>query len=262
MNRIDGLKGKKSLVIYLMAGDGGAKTTLEVCEAIADAGADLIEIGIPFSDPMADGVVIQKAGERSLALGTSCADVLKMVKRLREKINTPLAAMTYYNIIHAYGPEKFVDHALKAGLDAAIIPDLPFDEEKEFRNYAKARGFYLVYLVAPSNTPERAKKIMENSSGFVYYILQKGVTGARKGGLTGLDGLKALKKASDKPVFAGFGISEPSQAGKVLKDADGVIIGSAFVSLFEKYSNRKTLVKKAREFTLKFKKEVLDAQKG
>ncbi len=262
MNRLDTLKGKKNLVIYLMAGDGGIETTEKICIEIEKAGADLIELGIPFSDPMADGVVIQKAGERSLKNGTNCSDVLKLVKRLRKTVKIPLVAMTYYNIIYAYGPRKFVDDAINAGLDGAIIPDLPFDEEKEFRDYAEKKGFYIVYLVAPSNTPDRAKKIMENSRGFVYYILQKGVTGARKGVLTGLEGLKALKKISDKPVFAGFGISEPSQAAEVLKEADGVIIGSAFVSLFEKYTDSKTLVKKAREFTLKFKKEVNNAQKS
>ncbi|PKL91749.1 MAG: tryptophan synthase subunit alpha [Candidatus Goldiibacteriota bacterium HGW-Goldbacteria-1] len=255
MNRMEMLKSKgKKIVIYLMAGDPGIKETEDLIITLARSGVSLVELGIPFSDPIADGMVIQKAGERALSRGVTIKDCLEIVKRVRAKgIEIPIVAMTYYNLIYHFGPEKFVDSALKAGLDGAIIPDLPFDEEPKFYSYAKKHDFNLVYLAAPSNTRERAKKIVEKSSGFVYYILQKGVTGSAKSSIVGFELLKYLKKLSKLPVFAGFGISEPSQAKEILKIADGVIIGSAFVSLCEKYGkNKSVMLKKAEMFVKKF----------
>ncbi len=255
MNRMDMLKtGTKKLVVYLMAGDPGLKETEELIVTLAQSGVSLVELGIPFSDPIADGPVIQKAGERALKRGVTIDKCLKVIENVRKKgIQVPIVAMTYYNLIHHYGSKRFVDSALKAGLDGAIIPDLPFDEEAEFHNYAKKRGFNLVYLVAPSNTMDRAKKIVEKSRGFVYYILQKGVTGGSKSVNSGFHMLQHVKTLSKIPVFAGFGVSDPLQAKEILKIADGVIIGSAFVSLCEKYGkNRNMLLKNAKMFVKKF----------
>jgi len=255
MNRMEMLNSKtKKLVVYLMAGDPGLKETEDLIVTLAQSGVSLVELGIPFSDPVADGPVIQKAGERAIARGININKCLKVIENVRKKgIHVPIVAMTYYNLIHHYGSKRFVDRALKAGLDGAIIPDLPFDEEPEFHNYAKKHGFNLVYLVAPSNTMERAKKIVEKSRGFVYYILQKGVTGGSKTGSSGFRMLQHAKKLSKIPVFAGFGVSDPEQAKEILKIADGVIIGSAFVSLCEKYGkNRNMLLKNAKMFVKKF----------
>ncbi|MGD0566547.1 MAG: tryptophan synthase subunit alpha [Candidatus Goldiibacteriota bacterium] len=245
MNRIDALKdkSKKHLVIYTMAGDPDISTTEDIVRSLAASGVSLIEIGVPFSDPVADGPTIQRAGERAIANGTTMGKTMDMVNRIRKSVETPLVFMLYYNLILSYGIKKFVDDALKAGVDGAIIPDLPFDEEAEFYNYCKKRGFYVICLVSPTNTPGRMKKIVEKSDGFVYYILQKGVTGARKSISGDLKALRAIKKEAGKPVFAGFGISTPGQAFEVAAHADGVIIGSAFVSLVEKFGRKSSRLK-------------------
>jgi tryptophan synthase alpha chain len=262
MNRMDALNSPgKKLVIYLMAGDVDMDATGQLMQMLDKEGVSLIELGIPFSDPIADGPVIQSAGERALRNKVNIHDCLALVKKSRnEGVRAPIVAMTYYNLIFHFGPEKFVDAALAAGLDGAIIPDLPFDEENYFYQYAKSKGFNLVFLAAPSNRDDRAKKIVEKSSGFVYYILQKGVTGAAKGSIQGLDKLRKIKKWSKIPVFAGFGISRPDQVKEILQYADGVIIGSAFVSLSEKFgASKKTLLLKATEFVKEFQKEVMNA---
>lgn len=237
MNRMDALKdkSKKHLVIYAMAGDPDMKATETALYSLAKAGVSLIELGIPFSDPVADGPTIQRAGEISIANGTTIKSTMELVKKARKSVETPLVFMLYYNLILSYGPEKFIDDAVKCGVDGAIIPDLPFDEEAAFYEYAKKAGFYIICLVSPTNTRSRMKKIVEKSTGFVYYILQKGVTGARDKTSGELKELRVIKKMADKPVFAGFGISTPEQAAVVASYADGVIIGSAFVSLVEKW---------------------------
>lgn len=241
------------MVFYLMAGDPDMEATYSLISMMERRGVSAVEIGIPFSDPVADGPAIQRAGLRALKKGVNISNTLELVKKLRFKVKIPLIAMTYYNIILSYGVKKFVDDSLKAGLDGAIIPDLPFDEEREFYDYALKKGFYLIYLVSPSNKPERIKKIVEKSRGFVYYILLKGVTGSGNRDKNPYSAVKKVKRVSDKPVFAGFGISEPKQAQAALKYADGAIVGSAFVSLCEKYgASKKMLMKKAEDFVKKF----------
>lgn len=259
MNRLDALKdsGKKHLVIYLMAGDPDLKTTEELIYSLADQGVSAIELGVPFSDPVADGPTIQRAGERALANKITIKDVLELVLRVRTKVNTPIIFMLYYNLIYSYGTDKFVNDCLKAGVDGVIIPDLPFDEEKQFYNAAENKGFYVICLVSPTNTVERMKKIVEKSRGFVYYILLKGVTGAQKKISTDFEFLSNVKKIAKKPVFAGFGISTPEQAAEVAKHADGVIIGSAYVSIIEQYGrNKKQLLMKSEQFVNNFLKRL------
>ncbi len=264
MNRIDLLKKtkRKKLVIYLMAGDPDLGTTESLVYLMAKKGVSLIELGIPFSDPIADGPTIQRAGERALKNKVTIDDVLNLVKKVRKKTETPMVAMTYYNLIYNYGTKKFVDESKKAGLDGAIIPDLPFDEEQALRKYALKKNFYIIYLAAPTNTGARLKKIVEKTSGFLYYILLKGTTGARKKLSLDFKAIKDIKKQAKAMVFAGFGISKPGQAKGILQHTDGIIIGSAFVELIEKYGkSRKRLLESAGVFIDKFLKEVNNAGK-
>jgi tryptophan synthase alpha chain len=254
-NRIEKiLKDKsKKVVIYTMAGYPDLDTTKKIVEMLADAGVSLIELGIPFSDPIADGPIIQHAGEVALKNGVNITKVFNLVRILRKKIDIPIVVMTYYNIIFNYGKEKFIKDALKAGIDGAIIPDLPFDEEKDFYNKARELNFYIIYLVSPANRAERAKKIVEKSMGFVYYILLKGVTGVRSKDESDLNQLITLKNYTKKLIFAGFGISKPEQARTIFKYADGVIIGSAFIKEISKYMSRQNLlIKKLEKFVKDF----------
>jgi tryptophan synthase alpha chain len=181
--------------------------------------------------------------------------VIGLVSRVREKVSTPIVFMLYYNLIYSYGTENFVNDCVKAGVDGAIVPDLPYDEEKEFYNYSVNKGFYIIYLVSPTNTADRMKKIVEKSRGFVYYILLKGVTGAQKKLSSDFEFLAKIRKSSKIPVFAGFGISTPDQAEEVAKHADGVIIGSAYVGIIEQYgSKKKQLLLESGKFVSKFLK--------
>ncbi len=259
MNRLDSLKDsrKKHLVIYLMAGDPDLKTTEELIYSLAGQGVSAIELGIPFSDPVADGPTIQRAGERAIANKITIKDGLGLVSKVRARVSVPIIFMLYYNLIYSYGIERFVNDCVKAGVDGAIVPDLPYDEEKQFYDYAENKGFYVICLVSPTNTVERMKKIVEKSRGFVYYILLKGVTGAQKKLSTDFEFLSKIMKIAEKPVFAGFGISTPAQAEEVAKHADGVIIGSAYVSLIEHFAgNKKQLHLKSKQFVNKLLKRL------
>jgi tryptophan synthase alpha chain len=260
-NRIDTLtKDRKHTVIYLMAGDPDLRATEKLVLDLSAAGVSLIELGVPFSDPVADGKSIQAAGERALKNHVTMKDALALVRRVRKKISTPIVFMTYYNLIFSYGIKKFVNDALSAGVDGAIVPDLPFDEEKDFYNYALNAGFYLIYLVSPSNTAARVKKIVEKTRGFVYYILLKGVTGARSRTEADFSNIKKIKQYTSRPVFAGFGISKPKQAREVFRHADGVIIGSAYVDVIAGCGkNRAKLYSRAGKFVKKFLKEAENA---
>ncbi|MFP4466174.1 MAG: tryptophan synthase subunit alpha [Candidatus Goldiibacteriota bacterium] len=255
--RMDALKKGRHLAVYLMAGDGCLDTTERTVCALAREGVSVVELGLPFSDPLADGPVIQRASERALKNGVNLRKILAAVRRIRKRSDVPMVVMTYYNIIYSYGVKEFIDDAAAAGIDGAIIPDLPFDEEKVYYDYAAKKNFHTILLAAPSNTPARAAKIAEKSKGFVYYILVKGVTGARVKSEADFGRLSAIKRQAKVPVFAGFGISTPRQAGEVLKKADGIIIGSAFVKLFEKHQkNKKKIESAAVEFIRPFVREL------
>ncbi|MEI7639924.1 MAG: tryptophan synthase subunit alpha [bacterium] len=264
MNRIEKLekvKGKK-LIIYLMAGDPDMASTQALLEMLCTEGVSLIEIGIPFSDPIADGKTIQLAGERALKNGADIDKTLKIVKAVRKKFDTPMVFMTYYNIIYKYGFEKFIANSLKAGLDGAIIPDRPYDEDENFGKVAKSAGYDIIYLTAPTSSVERARKMVEKTSGFLYYILVKGTTGVKTGALNDYKKAAVFKKMGKRQVFAGFGISKPEQVKEVLKYSDGVIVGSAFVKIINENSeDKKKMLSKARNFVKKFSKEVFEYEK-
>jgi len=251
MNRIkktfDKLKKekKKAFIPYITAGDPSLKTTKDIVLTLAKSGADIIELGVPFSDPLADGPTIQKAIYRALKAGCTLKKVLSLVEELRKKIETPIVFMTYYNIVFNYGLKKFVSDAKTSGADGVIIPDLPIEEAEELLGYAKTKDFYIIQLAAPTTPSDRFRKIAKISNGFIYYVSLTGVTGMRKEIAHDLKkDLRKLKKLTSKPICVGFGISDKTQAKNVAGLSSGVIVGSAIIKIIEKYSSKKSLMLK------------------
>jgi tryptophan synthase alpha chain len=236
MSRIEGVfKNKKAFIPFVTAGDPDLTTTEELVLAMAEAGADLIELGIPFSDPVAEGVVIQRADERALSSGTTTDKIFDTVRRIRQKTDVPLAFMTYVNPIFAYGADRFLKNCRDAGVDAVIVPDLPFEEKGEVKPYCDKYGVALISLIAPTSNA-RIAMIAREAEGFVYVVSSLGVTGVRSEIVTDLGKMIALVKATkDIPCAVGFGISTPEQAKKIAAVADGAIVGSAIVKLVEQY---------------------------
>ncbi len=226
-------KGEKALIPYIMAGDPSLSVTESLVLSLAESGADLIELGVPFSDPIADGPVIQQAAERALQSGTTLKKILSMVRSLRKKTSVPLIFMTYYNTMLAMGLEKFCKEAVSAGVDGLIIPDLPPEESAELYKITMATGGpTIIFLLAPTSTPQRRKEVSRRTHGFIYYVSITGITGAQLSDLTLVKkNVHAIQKQSKKPVAVGFGISTPEQAHDVAQFADGVIIGSALVRI-------------------------------
>lgn len=227
-------KGEKALITYIMAGDPDLDTTGDLIMALEESGADIIELGVPFSDPLADGPVIQRAADRALASKTSLKKVLALVEDVRKKTEVPIVLMTYYNIIFKYGEEDFAKHASRAGVDGVIIPDLPPEEGRDIMQHCRSNGIDTVFLLAPTSNDKRIKMVSQASKGFIYYVSLTGVTGVRT---TLSDSIRPMtdriKKASKKPLAVGFGISDARQAAEVAAYADGVVIGSAIVRLIE-----------------------------
>ena len=216
---------RKALITFITAGDPSLSVTEKLIYALEKAGADIVELGIPFSDPLADGPVIQASHQRALKKGTSLADVFKLVAKVRKKTQIPICFMLSYNLILQYGEEKFYKEAERVGVDGMIVPDLP-PEESKMSN---------VFLVAPTSTEERIKLAAEKASGFIYLISTTGITGKREGIFGDLGALVTrIKKYTKLPVAVGFGVSTPAQAVEVCKFADGVIVGSAIVDLIGK----------------------------
>ncbi|HEY8208188.1 MAG TPA: tryptophan synthase subunit alpha [Myxococcaceae bacterium] len=223
---------RPALVTYVMGGDPDLPESLELALACARGGADLIELGMPFSDPIADGPVIQRASERALKSGTTVAGCLELAAQLRRKLpSTPLALMGYLNPVLAMGMDPFLARCVEAGVDAVILPDLPVEEAGEFRALAAKRGVGLVFLIAPTSTPARVQAALDASTAFAYFVSVTGVTGAR----TALPEetaarLDSLRRPSGPPVVVGFGVSSAEQVRSLGAHADGVVVGSAIVS--------------------------------
>jgi tryptophan synthase alpha chain len=230
---------RAALMPYFTLGFPSRADSLEVVEAIAASGADLIELGVPFSDPLADGPTIQRSTQIALENGITVKDCLDMVRILREHgVSLPLMLMGYYNPILAYGPDRFASEARQVGVDGLIIPDLPLEEAAELETACRQNGLALVYLVAPTTPNERLVKIAAHSTGFVYIVSLTGVTGARASLSAGLDEfLMRVRGMTDKPLAVGFGISTPEQAAQVGRMADGVIVGSALIDVAGKVSH-------------------------
>jgi tryptophan synthase alpha chain len=224
-------EGRAGLVIYLMAGDPDPDTSLALFEGVAEAGADLIEIGMPFSDPMADGPSIQAAGLRALKAGATLRSTLAMVRRLRERdADTPFVLMGYYNPIYRYGAEAFAKDAVAAGVDGAIIVDLPPEEDAELAGPARAAGLDLVRLATPTSDEARLPAVVNHASGFIYYVAIAGITGTRSADAAAVRAaIQRLRKFTKLPVAAGFGIKNPAQAADVAKAADAAAIGTVIV---------------------------------
>lgn len=236
MNRIDTTfdacraDGRKALVMFVSAGDPNLAVTETLIREICANGADVVELGVPFSDPMADGPTIQAASQRALAAGATLSGILDMVRRLRETIDTPFVLFSYYNVLFSYGMAKLARDAAAAGVDGMLVVDVPFEEMGEIRPDLERNQLHLISLLAPTTPPERAKRILAQAEGFVYYITVTGVTGARSELPENLaEELAQIVAVSTVPVVAGFGISSPEMAQSVAAHADGVVVGSALV---------------------------------
>lgn len=217
---------------FMMAGDPDMETALKLLKALPAAGADIIELGMPFSDPVADGPAVESAGLRALKSGMTLSKVLETVRRFRkENVDTPIILMGYYNPVYRYGVEKFAADAAQAGADGLIIVDLPPEEEAELTPHLEKNKLDLIRLIAPTTTPERQAYVTAHASGFVYYITVKGITGGATAGKAELSAaLAALRKHTDLPIAVGFGIKTPDQAKAAAEVADAVVVGSAIVT--------------------------------
>ena len=243
--------GEKALIAFITGGDPDIETTEKLILAMEEAGADIIEIGIPFSDPVAEGIVIQEADARALAGGCTVDKLFDMVKRLRGKTNIPLLFMTYANPIYAYDKERFMAKCKEVGIDGIIVPDVPFEEKDEFEDECNRYEICLISLIAPTSG-ERAKEIALQAQGFLYCVSSLGVTGTRTDINTNIAELIAqVKEISSIPCAVGFGISTPKQARNMAEISDGVIVGSAIVKLIAEFG--KESVAPVRDFVGKMK---------
>lgn len=236
MNRITQIfQDDKAFIAFLTAGDPTLEKTEEFILAMDQAGADLIEIGIPFSDPIAEGEVIQRANARALAQGTTTDHIFAMVKNIRAKTQIPLVFLTYINPIFTYGSEKFLANCAASGVDGLIIPDLPFEERAPLQKLAKSHGITIISLIAPTSA-QRIGMIAEAAEGFIYCVSSLGVTGVRSEIKTDLAAIIGeIRQKTNVPIAVGFGISTPEQAASIKKYADGIIVGSAIVKIIEQY---------------------------
>ena len=242
-------KGQKALIPYVMGGDPDVARSEQIVRTLVAAGADIIELGIPFSDPLADGPAIQEAGQRAIRKGVICEDLFKMVARLRKDISVPLVFMTYYNPVFHFGLAKFCNRCAKSGVSGLIVPDLPLEESLPLEKETRRTGLDLIYLATPTSPPERVEKLAQHTRGFLYYVSRTGVTGARQSLPSDLVGnIRRIRKMTDIPIGVGFGIKDAKQATKVAKVADAVIIGSAIVRIVEEYGESPELVPRLTEF--------------
>lgn len=255
MNRIDRKfielkrKNKKAFIAFITAGYPDLATTAKLVIEFEKKGVDIIELGVPFSDPLADGPVIQEASQYALKKGINLVKIFGLVSSLRKVTNLPICLMTYYNPVFCFGDKLFIDRAKYAGLDGVIIPDLPLEEAKGFIHYANQAGFANICFVAPTSSVERIKAVTKAAKGFIYYVSLTGVTGSRNKLAADLKtNLAKIKRITAKPVCAGFGISSAAQVRLVRKIADGVIIGSAIVAKIKENMGRRDLVAKVGNF--------------
>ena len=231
----DAFRNGKAFIPFITCGDPDLETSARLIRAAAENGADLIELGIPFSDPTAEGPVIQEANERALKAGTTTDKVFALVRELHRSLSVPLVFMTYANVVFSYGTDRFLDNCADAGIQGLILPDVPFEEKAEFDPACKVRGLELISLIAPTSE-ERIGRIAREASGFVYCVSSLGVTGVRKEITTDIGAMvRRVKQEKDIPCAVGFGISTPDQAASMAAQADGVIVGSAIMKLVAKY---------------------------
>lgn len=231
----DAFANGKAFIPFLTCGDPDLETTEKLIGAIAEAGADLIELGIPFSDPTAEGPVIQDANLRALSAGTTTDKIFDMVRRVRQTVSIPMVFMTYANVIFSYGADRFLKTAAEIGMNGIIVPDVPFEEKQEFEPLCQKYGLDQISMIAPTSH-DRIRAIAEQANGFLYCVSSLGVTGTRTAITTDIGAMvKLVKEVKDIPCAVGFGISTPEQADSMCRQADGAIVGSAIVKLIAQY---------------------------
>ncbi len=251
--------GKKGFIVYIGAGDPNLAATRELALAFDKAGVDILELGVPFSDPLADGLVNQLAAQRGLESKTTPPKVLKTIVAIRKQIQIPIVLYIYFNLIHHVGLEKFIREAAKAGVDGLLILDLPPEESENYEALMKKSGLCHIYLVAPTTPEERMEFIVKRGSGFIYYISREGVTGMQSKVASNLASQVAkIRAQTDLPIAVGFGVSNPEQAKLVAQSADAVVVGSAVVNQIAEHGKSKDLVKRVSEFV----KSLADALKS
>ena len=268
MNRLDATfaklkaKGDKALIAYIMAGDPSLQDTEQLVLELERAGADIIELGVPFSDPIADGPVIQRAAERALRGGTSLRKILATVTALRTKTQVPLVLMSYYNSIHAFGEEKFCGAAAAAGVDGLIVPDMPPEEAGGLQAHATRAGLEIIYLLAPTSTPDRLALVARRSRGFIYYVSLTGITGAKLADFSDVQrNVDRIRAKASTPVAVGFGVATADDAARVGRVADGVIVGSAIVRQIGDHQHDSRMAEQVGRFVRSLK-EALGAHRA
>jgi tryptophan synthase alpha chain len=236
-------KGEKALICYITAGDPSLEKTREIIMGLDAAGVDCLEIGVPFSDPTADGPIIQAASQRALKNGANLAHILTMIESIRTVSEIPIVLFGYYNPILSYGTERFAARTHEAGVDSILVVDLPPEEAAELRHYTDPKGIDFISLIAPTTSTERVRTIASHATGFLYYISITGVTGTAKPRVEEVKkDVARIRKVTELPLVVGFGISTSQQAGEIAPYADGIVIGSAVVQMIEEHSHKSDLV--------------------
>lgn len=250
----EAFENKKAFIPFVTGGDPNLETTEKLLIAMEEAGADLIEIGVPFSDPIAEGIVIQEANERALAAGCTIDRLFDMVKKARKKVTVPMVFLTYINPIYTYGKEAFLKRCVECGIDGLIVPDLPYEEKGELAPVCENYGVDLISLIAPTSN-ERIRMIARESKGFIYCVSSLGVTGVRSEIKTNIGEMVSMvREETNVPCAVGFGISTPEQAGKMARVSDGAIVGSAIVKMVAQYGEN--AVPEVADFVKKMKAAV------
>ncbi len=247
-------RGKKALITFVTAGDPDLATCEQIVHALVESGVDLIELGFPFSDPMADGPVIQLSSERALKAGTTLRGVLSMVERVRQHSNVPIVLMGYYNPVFVYGLDAFARDAARAGVDGLLLVDLPPEEAGELHPLLKQAGIDLITLLAPTTGDQRAARLAACGEGFLYYVSMTGVTGSKQvdaGAIAAA--VNGLRSISPVPVAVGFGVATPEDARDVAQIADAVVVGSALVRLIAEHGGSPGLIDEVRSYVAQLK---------
>jgi tryptophan synthase alpha chain len=244
-------RGKKGFIPFITAGDPDLQTTGDLIVELASAGSTLIELGIPFTDPMADGPVIQRASERALRHAFGIEDVLQVVSRARRHTNIPIILFSYFNPLLQFGVECLAREAQAAGVDGVLVTDLVPEEAGDFSSVLKANSLDMIFLVAPTSTDERLRLIAERASGFIYAVSRAGITGAREQMSAEAEQLvRRMRRFSELPIAVGFGISTPQQVADVCRYADAAVVGSAIVEVIEKGANATNVVAQVKDFAI------------
>ena len=246
--------GRTGFVAYLTAGDPSPEQTPELVEALVRGGADLIELGVPFSDPVADGPVIQRAGDRALKAGTTLRGVLEMARKIRKQSDAPLLLFTYLNPVVRYGLERLAGDAAAAGIDGCLLTDASVEEAHDYVGAMHAKGLDTVFLAAPTSTPRRLKLVAEYSTGFVYLVSRTGVTGEQASlSSSAAPLIREMRGITDLPLAAGFGISKPEHIAELAPQVDAVVVGSAIVRTIERHQNSPKLPEELEAFVRQLK---------